>query len=56
MAVSWNIGTSPNAELVNTMLEDAIDTLSDSEHPIVHSDIFVYVNMLITVIKCTINH
>lgn len=38
MAVSWTIGTSPNAELVNTMLEHAINTLSDSEHPIVHSD------------------
>ncbi len=38
MAVSWNIGTSPNAELVNTMLEDAISTLNSSEHPMVHSD------------------
>ena len=38
MAVSWTIGTSPNAELVNTMLQDAISTLNTSEHPIVHSD------------------
>lgn len=38
MVVSWTIGTSPNAELVNTMLEGAINKLSDSEHPMVHSD------------------
>lgn len=38
MAVSWTIGTSPNAELVNTMLEEAISTLKASEHPLVHSD------------------
>ena len=38
MAVSWTIGTSPDAELVNTMLDDAICNLTDGEHPIVHSD------------------
>lgn len=38
MAVSWTIGTSPNAELVNTMLQEAISTLNTSEHPMVHSD------------------
>lgn len=38
MAVSWTIGTSPNAELVNTMLQDAISTLNTSERPMVHSD------------------
>ena len=38
LAVSWTIGTSPDAELVNTMLDDAISFLSDGEHPIVHSD------------------
>lgn len=38
MVVSWTIGTSPNAELVNTMLDDAICCLEDSEHPIIHSD------------------
>jgi len=36
--VSWTIGTSPDAELVNTMLDDAISTLAEGEHPIVHSD------------------
>ena len=38
MAVSWTIGTSPNAELANTMLVNAIDTLKDNERPLVHSD------------------
>ena len=38
LAVSWTIGTSPNAELVNEMLEGAISTLLNDEKPIVHSD------------------
>lgn len=38
MPVTWTIGTSPNADLVNTMLDDAIETLQDDEKPIVHSD------------------
>ena len=38
MPVSWTIGTSPNSELVNTMLKNAIATLSPGEKPIVHSD------------------
>jgi transposase InsO family protein len=39
MVVSWTIGTSPNGDLVNTMLDEAIQTVSDSEDkPIVHSD------------------
>ena len=38
MPVSWTIGTSPNAELTNTMLRKAIATLSPDEKPIVHSD------------------
>lgn len=37
MVVSWAIGTSPDAELVNTMLDDAISQLSDEEHSIIHS-------------------
>ena len=28
---NWTIGLSPNADLVNTMLKDYIDTLSDDE-------------------------
>lgn len=39
MVVSWSIGTSPDAELVNTMLDAAIDTVTaSSERPVVHSD------------------
>jgi len=39
MVVSWSIGTRPNAELVNTMLDAAIDKIAVSgERPLVHSD------------------
>ena len=38
LPVSWTIGTSPDAELVNTMLDLAIAQLKDGEHPIVHTD------------------
>lgn len=38
MVISWTIGTSPDAELVNTMLDSAIACLQSGEHPIVHSD------------------
>jgi transposase InsO family protein len=30
MVVSWTIGTSPDAELVNTMLDAAIETVADT--------------------------
>ncbi|WP_397533632.1 IS3 family transposase [Roseateles sp.] len=39
MVVSWSIGTRPNAELVNMMLDAAIDKVAASgERPVVHSD------------------
>jgi transposase InsO family protein len=39
MVVSWTIGTRPDAELVNRMLDAAIGTVSASnERPVVHSD------------------
>ena len=39
MVVSWAIGTSPDAELVNTMLDAAIETVTDTaDRPVVHSD------------------
>lgn len=38
MLVSWTIGTSPNADLVNTMLKKAIDSLEPDEYPLIHSD------------------
>lgn len=37
IVVTWSIGTSPNAELVNTMLDSAINVL-DGERPIIHND------------------
>lgn len=39
MIVSWSLGTRPDAELVNTMLDAAIETVVDTEdRPVVHSD------------------
>ena len=39
MVISWSIGTQPDAGLVNTMLDAAIETVSNGEErPIVHSD------------------
>lgn len=38
LPVSWTIGTSPNANLVNAMLDGAISTLNEGETPIIHSD------------------
>ena len=39
MVVSWSIGTSPDAELVNTMLDAAVETVTGGDkRPIVHSD------------------
>ncbi|BEP58809.1 hypothetical protein GmRootV118_60530 [Variovorax sp. V118] len=39
MVVSWSLGTRPDAELVNTMLDAAIETVVDTEdRPVVHSD------------------
>ena len=39
MVVSWSIGTRPDADLVNTMLDAAIETIAaNSDRPVVHSD------------------
>lgn len=38
LAVAWTISTSPDANLANAMLEEAILTLNENEHPIVHLD------------------
>ena len=38
MAVSWTIGTRPDSELANSMLDMAISKLKKGEHPIIHSD------------------
>ena len=39
LVVSWSLGTSPDAELVNTMLDTAIETIANGpDRPVVHSD------------------
>lgn len=38
LPVSWTIGTSPDANLVNKMLDAAVEKLNPDEHPLVHSD------------------
>ena len=39
LVVSWSIGTRPDAKLVNTMLDAAVETVADGKtRPIVHSD------------------
>jgi transposase InsO family protein len=39
LVVSWSIGTRPDAELVNAMLDSAIESVADhDERPVVHSD------------------
>jgi len=39
LVVSWTIGTRPDSDLVNTMLDAAIDTVDGCENrPIIHSD------------------
>lgn len=38
LVVAWTIGTSPNAELVNSMLDAGVSLLTEGERPIVHSD------------------
>ena len=39
LVVSWTIGTRPDSDLVNTMLDAAIDTVATSANrPVIHSD------------------
>lgn len=39
LVISWSIGTHPDAELVNTMLDAVIETVVDTnDRPVVHSD------------------
>ncbi|MGB7421277.1 MAG: IS3 family transposase [Comamonas sp.] len=39
LVVSWCVGTRPDASLVNTMLDAAIETIADSaQRPVVHTD------------------
>ncbi len=36
--MSWSLSTRPDAELVNTMLDSAVETLNAGERPVIHSD------------------
>ncbi len=36
--VSWSLSTRPDAELVNTMLDNTVETLNAGERPVIHSD------------------
>ena len=36
--ISWTVGVSPDAALVNRMLDKAVDLLGEDEYPIIHSD------------------
>ena len=38
LVVNWTVGPSPNAALVNTMLDPAIFSLPEKQHPIIHTD------------------
>ena len=38
MPITWTIGISPCADLVNTMIDDGIAQLKPGEYPIVHTD------------------
>ncbi len=39
LVISWTIGTRPDADLVNTMLDAAVETVaSGNDRPVVHSD------------------
>ena len=39
LVVSWSIGTHPDADLVNTMLDAAIASVAECENqPVIHSD------------------
>ena len=38
MVVSRTLSRSPNADMANRMLLDAVATLREGEHPIIHSD------------------
>ncbi len=38
LVVAWTIGARPDANLVNTMLDHAVQTLQPDEHPVIHSD------------------
>ena len=38
LLMNWRIGTSLDADLVNSMLDDTIAKLGEQDHPVIHSD------------------
>lgn len=42
MVSAWKINTNPDAELINSMLDEYHETLKNGENPIVHSDCGAY--------------
>ena len=38
MPVAWAVSDRPDAQLVNAMLDRAIESLSQDAHPIIHTD------------------
>ena len=38
LPVCWRVGTTPNAALANSMLDEAISGLKEGEHPLIHTD------------------
>ena len=38
MPVCWSIGTAPNAQLTNNMMDNAVSHLKKGEHPVIHTD------------------
>lgn len=38
MIPAWRVSTTPDAHLVNSMLDDAIGTLRNKEQPLIHTD------------------
>nr|AAK18436.1 IS1353 orf [Shigella flexneri 5a str. M90T] len=54
--VSWSLSTRPDAELVNTMLDSAVETLNAGERPVIHSDRGGHYRWVPSAPKCTANN
>ncbi len=54
--VSWSLSTRPDAELVNTMLDSAVETLNAGERPVIHSDRGGHYRWVQSAPKCTANN
>lgn len=38
LIVSWSLSTPPDAELVNTILDNVVETLNAVKRPVIHRD------------------